>query len=332
MICNPHRSPIETVDESWSVDGVLFVDHTLNKYCVREVPDPGLEIAEMLARRYERMGEGFRCVVLCVDGEKAHKPAVRDERDARTASATIEFVHNNSSAIDARMFDELTRRSREPAGNTAESPRFDETVDGRDGPIYCIVMGSGAGGPGRMVETSDPDHVIVNRVRDSLASSDMVVEADHLMFHVAKHLADLGTRCVISSKDSDVFGSLLVLGHDNISVRYQTDRYKQERSSVDLSIDMIQTENAGSQRALQQPLENAVGLQGTEPCFGQTVGSRDTNDETSDSQYLPVNQAVRQTRHQRGLGSQARDKHDIFDTKRDGALAGSLGVEVVRVP
>ena len=277
MISNPKRCPIEMVDKSWSAGGVLFVDHTLNKYCVREVPNPGLEIAETFAKRYRNMGAGFRCVVLCVDGEKAHKPAVRDQRDARTMSATAKFVHDNAAAIDTRLFDGFTAAGvprtasqgtkpepdLEPAavdsdddyealfcGGEEGEENYDRNTEEVDfdeskGTLFCLVVGSERGNPGRMSKVSDPDHPLVKHIRESLESSAAIVEADHLMFYVARHLADLGTRCVISSRDSDVFGSLLVLAHENISVRYQTYRYGQKKSPVELSVDMVRLKTDG---------------------------------------------------------------------------------------
>lgn len=274
MISNPKRSPIKTVDKSWSAGGVLFVDHTLNRYCVRDVSNPGFAIAETFTQRYRRLGAGFQCVVLCLDGEKAHKPAVREQRDARTMSTTAKFIHSNAAAIDTKMFDGFTapgvprlvsrdtKPEPDPEPAAVDSDNEDDYEDffygGEEGEendnknieemdfeesdemLFCLVVGSSRGNPGRISKTSDPDHPLVKHIRDSLESSAMIVEADHLMFHVARHLAGLGTRCVISSRDSDIFGSLLVLAHENISIRYQTDRYGQERLPVELSVDMVQ--------------------------------------------------------------------------------------------
>lgn len=204
---NNNKLGINIIQPEKHGSDVLFTDNTLHMHTACMVPfadgvdnDEGdteqiaNHIIKNVMRIYTSFATNCTMLILCDDGCKSFKPAVRDTRDLKPDNEVQKYYRANVTALTERLFGELEDKS---------IPFIH--IRGRNNETNnkgAITVGA--------MNPDDPDDMYHLGEFAQIMKS---CESDQLMFELVCHLRKKGSSLVITimSKDSDIVATAMAL-------------------------------------------------------------------------------------------------------------------------
>lgn len=220
----------------------MIQKHTVPGDALAKSDDESVEnIGEFYYRYYQKYFDAADVLVICVDGCKANKPAVREARDKRAVSKIEEFVKLHSAATDLAMLRRFGRVTFPPSCSLSDAPPckvanldpwHTEARCARGKHVFlvkgaqverkegCAILAYVSSGPSDVLDSIDG--ALNDRGVNALC------EADTFMFAAALAIKDErpDVSIAIESKDSDVLGTLCMLKEPGIQVVWTNDQYR----------------------------------------------------------------------------------------------------------